>query len=180
MSTKITVEDIAFPLTPWIVEGTYGERMQPIAGTWTLAPETLCRQGIKGIISCPNALCKQAALIGWDMGAMDNGCLQLNRFQCAKCGFLCNARLQAWDTRKLFCVAYELLGIEDGKPTAYGRKEYLHAENRGQALAYFVGGTGYLLDHANPPQPWRLVNAAIAIGYFGVESDKDQINLTVD
>src|SRR3982751_2170724 len=103
---QITVEDITFPLTPWIVEGTFGERMQPVCGSWTLAPESLCRQGVKGIISCPNQLCKQAALIPWNMGDMDNGCLQLKGFCCAKCGMVCNARLQAWDTRKLYCVAY--------------------------------------------------------------------------
>lgn len=166
-----------FPCMPWAVQGTFGERMQPIPGTWTLAPESLCAAGVKGVICCPNRACFECALIPFDMGTLEQGVLHLQAFSCRKCGFLCNARLLEWDTRKLFCIAYELLHKTD--PTKVrARKEYVHAENRGQAISYFVAGTGYLLDHAS--QDWRLVEAGVAIGYFGQLSDPDQKILTTD
>jgi hypothetical protein len=171
--TLITVDEVRFPLTPWLTEGEFGERMQPIPGTWTLAPETLCAQGVKGIVCCPNAECREAALIRYDMGEVVNGVLHLHSFSCRKCGRLLHARLLEWDTRKLFCIAYELL-LDDGvKP----RKEYTHATSREEAFTFFTNGTGYHLTLNN--QAWRMVDVAQAIGYFGHESDKDQIRLTV-
>jgi hypothetical protein len=174
--TQITVDLVRFPLLPWAIEGELGERIQPIPGTWTLAPELLCKQGIKGIVCCPNRECKTPALIPYDMGEVENGALALTAFQCAKCGLICNARLLEWDTRKLYCVAYEIIRPNN---TAVGRKEYLHAESREQAIAYFCNGTGYQLDHVSK-QKWRLVDAAVAIGFFGQRSDKDQKILSAD
>jgi hypothetical protein len=179
MSDKlVSIEPLRFPLEPWALEGAAAsaEAIQPIPGTWTLAPESLCKQGIKGIICCPNRECKKPALIPYDMGEVDNGALQLQEFQCAGCGMLCHPRLVDWDTRKLFCVAYELTRADN---TTFIRKEYLHAESREQAIAYFCNGTGYQLDHVTK-QTWRLVDAGIAIGFFGQRSDKDQIRLAVD
>jgi hypothetical protein len=170
------VRKVVFPLVPWAVDGFKDERISPIPGTWTLTPEALCKKGIKGIICCVNRECKNAALIPYDMGEVDNGALKLEGFECAKCKLVINARLLQWDTRKLFCVAYELLH-DDG--TATGRKEYLHAEDRGQAIMMFSYGTGYQLDHVEK-QLWRLVDAGIAIGFFGQRSDKDQLLLSVD
>jgi hypothetical protein len=172
----MSVRQVIFALEPWRVEGAKDERMQPVPGTWTLAPEALCMKGIKGIICCVNRTCKEAALIRFDMGEVDNGVLRLERFECAGCKLVVNARLLHWDTRKLFCVVYELLR-DDG--TVIPRKEYMHAEDRGQCIMMFAAGTGYQLDHVQM-QPWRLVDAGIAIGYFGQESDKDQVKLSAD
>lgn len=168
------IELLRFPCVPWKVRG---ETLAPIPGTWTLAPEALCMQGVKGIIACPNRECQQAALIRFDMGSLDNGALQLDRFQCAGCGFVCNARLSDWDKRKLFCCVYEFLDA-NGVATEQ-KKEYLHAENRGEAFLFFSNSVGYELDARK--QRWRMVDCALAIGYFGQEkTDKDLLNLTVD
>lgn len=174
------VDVVRFPCMPWAVQGTFGERMQPIPGTWTLAPETLCAAGVKGVVCCPNRACHECALIPHDMGTMLEGVLHLQAFSCRKCGFMCNMRLLEWDKRKLFCIVYELLNsdVPDDLSKVVGRKEYTHAETREQAISYFVAGTGYMLDHAR--QPWRLVDAAVAIGYFGQKDDQDQKVLTAD
>lgn len=171
-------DTVRFPCMPWAVQGTFGERMQPIPGTWTLAPEQLCVAGVRGVVCCPNRACHECALIPFDMGEMVEGILHLQAFSCRKCGFLCNARLLEWDKRKLFCIVYELLSADGDLAKTMGRKEYTHAETREQAISYFVAGTGYLLDHAQ--QAWRLVEAAVAIGYFGQKDDQDQKVLTVD
>jgi len=173
---QVTIETLNFPCVPWAVSGT--EKIQPVPGTWTLAPESLCNHGIKGIVCCPKRTCGESALIPWDMGETDNGALKLPSLCCRKCGFFCHARLQEWDTRKLYCVAYELIGIRDNKPIATGRKEYLHAQSREQAISFFIAGTGHFLDRL--AQQWRLIDAAIALGFFGQESDKDQNNLSAD
>lgn len=176
--TKVQISEFRFPCEPWIVDGAFGERMQPIPGTWTLAPEVLCRSGVKGILCCPNRDCKEAVLIPFDMGECIDGVLHLNELQCRKCGRFVHGRLLEWDNRKLFCAAYEILKGEPGKETeVIPRKEYMHAHSREEALAFFVSGTGYLLDQAL--QRWRLVDLAIALGYFGQEKDKDQVNLVV-
>lgn len=168
------VDTVHFPCTPWEMRGS---SLNAIPGTWTLAPdEALFSAGVKGILCCPNRECREAVLIQYDMGTVENGVLKLERLQCRKCRHLCHARLLQWDTRKLYCIAYEILHA-DG--TATLRKEYTHAEGRPEALATFVHGTGYQLDHVEC-KTWRLVDAGLAIGYFGQESDKNQIQLSVD
>jgi hypothetical protein len=173
----MSVRQVVFPCTPWAVDGAKDERMQPIPGTWTLAPEALCRQGIKGVICCVNRTCKESALIRFDMGEVDNGVLRLENFECRACKLVINARLLQWDRRKLFCVVYEIL--KDEGLTVIPRKEYMHAIDRGEAIMMFAAGTGYQLDHVQKVT-WRMVDTGLAIGYFGQESDKDQTKLSVD
>lgn len=172
--TKIIVQNVDFPLEPWRIEGERSELIQPIKGTWTLAPNPLIRLGVKGLISCPN--CAQAALIKHDMGEVINGVNELKSFSCQQCGFMCHARLLAWDTRKLFCIAYEALD-KDGLvlPDSAGetvRKEYTHAESREVAFRCFVE----VRKHYGR---FRVIDVGEVIGYFGKESDKDQVDLTV-
>lgn len=181
--TLIQVDEVIFPCTPWRIEGDKGERISPVPGTWTLAPEALWEQGIRALICCPNMECKQAALLRYDMGEVENGTLKLRSFSCAKCGRLMHAKLQAWDTRQLFCIAYEIQPgqyLDWNHPEAHIelRKEYMHAESRDEAFAFFVGGTGFLL--TTRKVAWRIIDVGHAIGFFGKESDKDQVNLSVD
>lgn len=181
--TIIQIDEVVFPCVPWKIEGAFGDRIAPIPGTWTLAPESLWENGIRALICCPNPECKQAALIRYDMGELDNGTLKLRSFSCEKCGRLLNAKLQQWDTRQLFCIAYEIqpgkaLDWVDPKADIQLRKEYMHAETRDEAFGFFVGGTGFALTTAN--KAWRIIEVGHAIGYFGKESDKDQVNLSVD
>lgn len=170
---QVGVELVRFACAPWAMRGDGS--MSPAAGTWTLAPEVLCQRGVKGIIACPN--CNHAALVHFEMGTLENGALQLDRFQCAGCGFLCNARLAEWDKRKLFCCVYDLLDV-NGLQIAQ-KKEYLHAGHRAEAFMFFSSSVGYELDRDK--KRWRMVDCGLAIGYFGVEArDKDLLNLTVD
>lgn len=172
--SKIVVQNVDFALEPWRVEGEFSEKIYPITGTWTLAPGPLARQSIKGLVSCPN--CSQAALVKHDMGEVINGVNHLKSFSCRHCGFLCHARLLGWDTRKLFCIAYEAVD-ENGVavPDSLGetvRKEYTHAETREIAFRCFV-------EVRKVYGRFRVVDVGEVIGYFGNEKDKDQVNLTV-
>jgi len=172
--TAIIVRSEDFPLEPWKVEGENSEKIWPIPGSWTLAPDFFLRRGIRALLCCKN--CGKAALITNAMGSMVNGVLELNAFQCRQCGHLCHARLQSWDTRKLFCIAYEAVG-EDGAaiPNSDGelvRKEYTHAISRQEAFTCFVEVRKTL-------GRFRIVDVGEVIGFFGKETDKNQTDLTV-
>ncbi len=168
------IDTVRFPCVPWECNGG---TINAIPGTWTLAPyESLWRQNIKGVLCCPNRECRKAVTILFDMGNTVNGVLHLEHLQCRGCGLRCHARLLQWDTRKLYCVAYERLH-DDNTSTLV--KEYMHAEGRPEALAMFMNGIAYQLENIQKVS-WRLVDAGLAIGYFGQESDKDLKNLTVD
>lgn len=174
----VGVELIRFPCAPWKTRGDSPAdfSMSPVPGTWTLAPEFLCAQGVRGIVCCPNRECQRAVLVRFDMGKLDNGALQLDSFQCAGCGMHYNARLAEWDKRKLFCSVYELLDA-NGIAVAE-RKEYTHAVDRAEAYMFFLSSVGHELDRLK--KKWRMVDCGLAIGYFGVEKkDKDLLNLTV-
>lgn len=171
--TKIVVETVEFPLTPWRIEGELDEKIWPVPGTWTLAPSRFITQGIKALISCPR--CKLAGLIPGNVGTVTNGVNDLQGYSCQQCGFLCHARLLGWDTRKLYCIAYEIIGA-DNIPKL--EKEYTHAETRNEAFQYFVE-TGKARAVAAKVR-FRVVEVGEVIGYFGKESDKDQKVLTVD
>lgn len=173
--TQIVINTIDYPLKPWKVEGDEGEQMWPEPRTWTLAPESLMRKGIKGVLGCPK--CNTAALIPWGMGTLENGVNILHNFQCVSCKLMCRARLLEWDTRKLFCIAYEKIGPDNFvEPNAKGeliRKEYTHALSREEAFACFV-------EVRKSYGRFRVVDVGLVIGFFGHEKDKDQTNLTVD
>jgi len=176
--TVITVRNLDYPLKAWRVEGDEGEQMWPEPGTWTLAPEFLMRKGVKGVLGCPQ--CNTAALIPWGMGTLSNGANTLNQFQCQKCGLMCTARLLEWDTRKLFCIAYEKIvkvgGVDVVEPNSKGelvRKEYTHALTREEAFTCFV-------EVRRSYGRFRVVDVGLVIGFFGHEKDKDQTNLTTD
>lgn len=149
--------------------------ISPVPGSWTLAPEMLMHKGIKGLVSCPN--CHQAALIRWDMGEVVNGVCEIRGFCCASCHFACHPRLLNWDTRKLFCVAFEKLDEITGQPVVdnkgeFVRKEYQHAESREAAFSTFVEVRRTL-------GRFRVIDVGEVIGFFGKESDRDQKDLTV-
>lgn len=172
ISVTITVTD--FELVPWRIEGERCERIEPVPGTWTLAPEQLLRRGIKGLISCPN--CRAASLVTTSMGSVVNGVNELEGYAC-RCGFRCNARLTHWDTKKLFCIAYEILDkdgfVIPGDDGQGVRKEYTHAESRQDAAFCFIEVRKCHV------QRFRVIDCAPVIGFFGSESDKDQKVLTV-
>lgn len=172
--TVIVVNKQEFPLQAWRVEGEYLEKIWPVPGTWTLAPDPLLRRGIRALVACRN--CHQAALIVSGMGTMINGVLEIKGLQCRQCGSICDARLLAWDTRKLFCIAYEALdqnglAIPDAKGEVI-RKEYTHALSRQEAFTCFV-------EVRKTTGRFRVVDVGEVIGFWGKESDKDQKDLTV-
>jgi hypothetical protein len=173
--TAISVKTVNFELAPWRVEGERSERIWPVPGTWTLAPEPLLLQGIRGLISCPN--CHKATLVPNGMGTERNGVLELRDLQCKQCGFFCHARLLSWDTRKLYCIAYEALDKITGLPVPNDkgelvRKEYTHAQDRSEAFTCFVE----VRKHYGR---FRVVDVGEVIGFWGKESDKDQTELSV-
>ena len=177
-AAQITVKSLDFRLEPWRIDGEtlVDFRISPIPGTWTLAPEILLKKGIKGLISCPR--CHQAALIRYDMGTMVNGVLEIQGFSCAKCGFACHPRLLEWDRRKLFCIAYEIIDQKSGLPMVdkngdFTRKQYTHALSREEAFTCFVE-TRAAVGHR-----FRVIDVGPVVGFFGLESDKNQTDLTV-
>jgi len=171
------IKTINFPCEAWKIDGEtmMDFRILPIPGSWTLAPELLLRKGIKALVSCPN--CKQAALIRHDMGTVVNGVNEISAFRCVGCGLTCNLRLQHWDKRKLFCIAYEALDADTGVAVPnnkgeYVRKEYTHALSRQEAFSTFV-------EVRKTMGRFRVVDVGEVIGFFGSEADKDQTNLVV-
>lgn len=173
--TKLVYSTVNFPLEPWRIEGEKAEAIWPVPGSWTLAPDPLLRRGIKALLCCPN--CKQAALITPSMGEVINGVCELKAFSCRQCGFLCDARLQGWDTKKLYCIAYKVLDEKSGavlvdKAGEEIRKEYTHGDSREQVFMFFVEGRKTM-------GRFVIVDVAPVIGFFGKEADKDQKDLTV-
>ncbi len=161
MVAQVQVQDIVFPCVPWRIEGDDAERIEPVPGTWTLAPHKYAVQGIHGLLCCPN--CKFPCLVRHDMGTTVNGCQEIAHFQCAKCRLLANLKLQEWDSRKMFCIAYHL---PQGGPVC---KEYTHALSREEARFAFVT--------CNPGA--RLVDVGQVVGFFAKAADKDQKELSV-
>ncbi len=166
-----------FELAPWRIEGERYERIWPVPGTWTVAPEPLLKRGVKALISCPH--CQKAALLTAAMtrDVVKNGVCELLSLRCAGCQFRCNARLLHWDTKKLFCIAYEVLD-KDGQviPGDDGRgvrKEYTHADSRSDAAFCFIEVRKHHV------QRFRVIDVGPVVGFFGSESDKDQKELTV-
>jgi len=167
--TRIVVSARAFKCEPWLLENGNPDRMRPVPGTWTLAPANLRERGVHGVLCCPN--CNQCALIRADMGKLENGTCTLKGFSCAKCGFLCDARLQDWDKRKLFCVAYETSEIRDGKLIVHPHKEHLHAVSEAEARFFFEQS------HLNIR--YNIVGVAVVLGFFQ-RSEKDDTVLYAD
>lgn len=169
------VESLELDCVPWPVEGEHSERIYPVPGTWTLAPEPLMKKGIRGLISCPH--CHKACAVPYNMGQMENGALQLQNFQCSGCKLLRHVRLREWDTRKLYCIAYEMLDQKTGMPLVnsdgdFVRKEYTHALSRNEAFEHFVE----VRKHYGR---FRLIDVGEVVGFWGKESDKDQKELSV-
>jgi hypothetical protein len=171
MVAQVQVQDIVFPCVPWRIEGDDAERIEPVPGTWTLAPHKFAVQGIHGLLCCPN--CKFPCLVRHDMGQTVNGCQEIAHFQCAKCRLLANLKLQEWDSRKMFCIAYHP-AASAGHPAANVglgpvMKEYTHALSREDAWFAFVT--------CNPGA--RLVDVGQVVGFFAKATDKDQKELSV-
>ncbi len=103
------------------------------------------------------------------MGESDNGARIIKRFQCVKCKHFAHLRLQDWDKRKLFCIAYETFIDKDRERIAVLNKEYTHAETREQAMYFF--------EQSHLDIEYRLIDVGRVIGYFGTE--KDEKHLTV-
>lgn len=173
--TAIIVNTVNYPLEPWRIEGDNAEAIWPVPGTWTLAPDPLLRRGIRALVCCPN--CRQAALITPNMGEVINGVCELKGFSCRQCGFACNARLQGWDTNKLFCVAFKKLDEKTGAVLVDSagdeiRKEYTHGPNRETVFRVFV-------EARRTTGRYHVVDVGEVIGFFGKETDKNQTELTV-
>lgn len=176
MTAQIVIPTLDFACEPWRIEGEHAEKIEPVPGTWTLAPEPIWRTyGVRGIISCPR--CGAGALVREDQGTVKNGVFEMKGFKC-QCDFACYPRLLQWDTRKLFCVAYKVIDEKSGLPMIdkhgeFVRKEYCHAETREIAFRDFVLTHQKLGRH-------HVIDVAPVIGYFFDEKkDKDAKDLSV-
>ena len=158
---KIQIRTVEFRCEPWVMRNAL--EIQPIAGTWTLAPMDLRQsRGVKGILACPQ--CGQAALIHKDMGekADDLKDLILDEWRCYGCDYHCKAHILDWDKRKLYCAAFET--APDGPSgSIVAHKEYLHAESTEDATVQFWAG------HPVTDGITNLVGVALVIGFFVVD-----------
>jgi hypothetical protein len=161
MGAEVVVPTIEFPCEPWLMRNE--TEIQPVPGTWTLAPLTLRQKmGVKGIISCPS--CGNASLLLKDSGEKaDRPVDQLFKDWHCRCGHVCNAILLDWDKRKLYCVVYETFEGSHDSPRVIPHKEYLHAESDVEAKALFWAG--------HPNECINLVDAAPVIGFFVLDNE---------
>jgi hypothetical protein len=162
-----TARTVEMACVPWEMDEG---RIKPVQGTWTLTPASLqtLRPDIQALLSCPHC----ASILPFAQLETDDidrehqtGVLTRKDLRC-RCGFLFTAKLLEWDKRRLYCVVYE---VTDGQNVRM-KKEYMHAESRGQALWFF--------SQSHLSHPYRIIDAAPVFGYF-VE-DKEGKNLKVD
>jgi hypothetical protein len=169
-----SIETIEFPCEEWVATRTsQGEMVEvyPVAGSWTLISGEDRRRfaerglNVKALFACPR--CNQVGFIseGFNPPMVLGDTKALPELHCRKCQFGCNVILKDWDKRKLYCVCYE---TRDGD-TLLPHKEYLHAENEGEAKKYFWAQHG--LEVTN------LVGIALAIGFFMENPKSDRILL---
>jgi hypothetical protein len=90
-----------------------------------------------------------------------------NMFRC-ECGLTAKVVLKNWDTRKLYCAAFETL---DSRCRVIANKEYMHAESEEEAKRNFWAA------HPQTDRYIKLVGIAPVIGYFA--TDKAERKLTV-
>ena len=159
----LVVREVTYPCVPWKVEGD--QKIQPVRGTWTLAPIGYWEKGMHGVLSCAN--CGKPALLPHDLGeAMPRGVRKLKQLGCS-CGFVCDALLEDWDLRKLYCIVWETY---DTGGKVIPQKDYMHAVSREETL--------YLFEQSHLGIRYRIVDAAPVVGYFA-KSEKDDKHLTV-
>lgn len=159
----IVVREVQFSCTPWLIEDE--KRIQPVPGTWTLAPVSLWNRGIHGVLSCPN--CSKAALIPHEMGEpASRGRRLLKQFGCT-CGFVCNALLEDWDTRKLYCVVWHMF---DSNGKILVEKDYMHALSREEARYFF--------EQSHLGTRYQIVDVGPVVGYF-MKNEKNEKDLSV-
>ena len=139
---------VEFDCDEWLAQrnGDTGEliSIQPVAGTWTLIGgedrRRFCERGmnVKALFACPR--CAQVGLIpeGFNPPKDRGDTLPLPEMHCRRCDFTCRAILKKWDQRKLYCVTYETKKGDSLQP----HKEYLHAVDQEEALAFFWAGHG--------------------------------------
>jgi len=157
MNAETVIPTIEFRCHPWVMRDELF--IQPVPGTWTLAPLLLRqRVGAKGIISCP--ACGLAAVVLKDTGEKAGRPIdQLFKNWHCQCGHVCHAVLLEWDKRKLYCVAYET--FEGTKVIPH--KEYLHAESDVDAKAQFWGG--------HSKENIHMIDTAPVIGFYVLDKD---------
>jgi hypothetical protein len=146
-----------------------GLQIQGVPGTWSLIPpEHPLIKTAKGIVCCPR--CSRMFILTPDMG--EQGDRREDRvfkiFQCDNCGLTARIILRDWDSRKLYCAAFE---TRDSKGNIVANKEYLHAESDEDAKRQFWGA------HPQMDRWIHLVGIASVIGYF--TTDKTEKKLTV-
>jgi hypothetical protein len=169
---QIQSQRVRFPCITWEVQG---ESIQPVKGTWALPPPHLKHvfdrlgvgEKVRGIVACPN--CGHPSILTSDIVTDDKvehvGVLPILR--CAKCPFACEAILESWDTRKLYCVAYE---TQSGD-TIRGNKEYFHGDSAQDVNEQFWAG------HWHDKTIINVVGIGLVIGYF--VDDAKGLNLHV-
>lgn len=174
MDTQIQIHKVDIPLRPWLVSED-GQNIKPIPGTWTLAPHhIIATKKARAIVSCPN--CRTMALVNRSMGTLVEGVLQLSSYRCSGCEFVGHLRLQGWDTKKLYCIAYKVWPEQKftdswgNETVTYAevpeeRKMYTHANTRQEAVfAFSQSAYG----------KWEFMDCGLVVGFFGLESDRDQ------
>ena len=169
MTAEMIEQTIEFECKPWATRMTdKGLQVQGIPGTWTLIPpEHPLVKSAKGIVCCPK--CSTMHILTPDMG--EQGDNRVDRvFPCMRCpcGLVARAVLRGWDTRNLYCAAFETL---DSRCKVVANKEYLHAETEEEAKRNFWAA------HPQTDRYIKLVGIAPVIGYFA--TDKQEKKLVV-
>lgn len=144
--------------------------INPVKGTWCLlsAEEQgkLASAGkyVRALLSCPH--CAHTGIVPGSFDVpMDNGHGKPNAdFQCQACGLVCRLVLRRWDTRKLFCAAYETRAGE----TIAAHKEYLHAVDLEEAQKFFWS------QHTPILEVTKLVGIAPVVGFHVPDGKNDR------
>lgn len=172
-----------FDCIPWRIEERDGADLAfaPVPGTWTLIPPEIQLKSqkwrnFKGLLSCPK--CGNVTLLPWSFGVPGDPndktvkfdirdariVSELRCYNSARedhCLFVCKATLLRWDTRRLYCVQYEIFVA--GTDKVLPRDIYMHAESREDAIAQFW--------NSHSPSTVRMVDAAVPIGYYVEDKD---------
>lgn len=169
---QISSQLVRFPCIAWEVQG---DSILPVKGTWALPPAHLRHvfqrigvdEKVRGLIACPN--CSTPSILTSDIVETDNvdhvGVMPLLR--CSQCPFSCRAILEKWDTRRLYCVAFETRVGDEIRPN----KEYYHGDSQVDVAEQFYNG--HLMDH----NIINIVGIGAVIGYF--VDDKEGMKLHV-
>jgi len=143
--------------------------IEHIKGTWhALSADEQGRLHAKGIlvramVACPSCARCEALPIDYDPPMINgHGCPERG-VQCAGCRYVYKPIFRNWDTRKLFCAAYE----SPTEDSVKAHKQYLHAQDLAEAMKFFWA-------QHSVAEVSKLVGIAPVVGFYVPDGKNDR------